>query len=48
MKLATGKPEGERFLGRYWRRWDDSIKTYFKKLKYEGVDWILQFKDRVQ
>ena len=34
------KSEGDRPIGRPNHRWDNNIKTDFKELKLEGVDWI--------
>jgi hypothetical protein len=39
-KLAVGKPEANRPLGRPRRRWDDNIKMDLRELRLEGVDWI--------
>ena len=40
IRFAVGKPEGKRPLGRPRRRWEDNIKIHFKKIVWEGVDWI--------
>jgi hypothetical protein len=37
-KLLVGKSEGKRPLRRSKHRWDDNIKTDFRKLGYEGMD----------
>jgi hypothetical protein len=31
-------PEGKRSLGRYWRRWEDNVKTNFKVIGYATMD----------
>ena len=40
IRVVAGKPEGKRPVGRPRRRWEDNIKIYFKKIVWEGVDWI--------
>ena len=37
--MLVGKPEVKRPLGRPRRRWDDNIKTDFRGIGCEGVDW---------
>jgi hypothetical protein len=39
-KVLVGKPEGKRPLRRPRRRWEDDIKTDFKEIVWQGVDWI--------
>jgi hypothetical protein len=39
-KVAFGKPEGKKLIGRHTCRWEENIKTYHKVIKREGVDWI--------
>jgi hypothetical protein len=36
----VGKPEGKRSLGRPRRRWFNNIKTEFKEIGWEGMEWI--------
>jgi hypothetical protein len=40
LRVVVGKPEGKRPLGRPRRRWEDNINIHFKKIVWEGVDWI--------
>jgi hypothetical protein len=35
-----GKLEGKRSLGRPRRRWYNNIKTDFKEIEWEGMEWI--------
>lgn len=40
-RVFVEKHEGNRSLGRAWRRWDDSIKIYLKERNgLEAVDWV--------
>jgi hypothetical protein len=34
------KPEGKRSLGRPRRRWYNNIKTDFKEIGWDGMEWI--------
>jgi hypothetical protein len=36
----VGKSEGERPLGKPKRKWVDNIKIYFRKVGWDGMDWI--------
>jgi len=38
-RVLVRKPEGKRPLGRPRRRWEDNIKTDFKRNSMGGVDW---------
>ena len=38
--VLVGRPEGNRPLGRPWRKWEDNIKMYLQKVGWEGKDWI--------
>jgi hypothetical protein len=40
-RILVGKPEGKRPLGRPRRRWVDNIKVYFREIKWDGMDWIV-------
>ena len=40
VRVVVGKPEGKRPLGRPRRRWEDNIKIRFKKIVWDGVNWI--------
>jgi hypothetical protein len=42
----TGRPEGNRPLGRPNHKWEDNIGIDFKEIGWEGVDWILLGHDR--
>jgi hypothetical protein len=42
------KPEGKRPLGRPRRRWVDNIKMDFRKIGWDGMDWIELAQDREQ
>jgi hypothetical protein len=39
-KILVGKPEGSITLGRPRRRWKDITEIDFRKIRWEGVDWI--------
>jgi hypothetical protein len=44
-RILVGRPEGRRPLGRPRRRWEDNIKSIFKK--WDGrMDWIELAQDR--
>ena len=45
-RVLVGKPEGKRPLGRPRRRWEDNIKTIFRKCDVGGMDWIELAQDR--
>ena len=34
------KPEGKRLVGRFKRRWEDSIKIDLQEVGCGGMDWI--------
>jgi hypothetical protein len=38
--IFVGKPEGNKPLGRLRCRWVDNIKIYFRKIGWDGTDWI--------
>jgi hypothetical protein len=42
-KIFAGKPQERRTLAKPRRRWEDNIKTDFKDIGWEGVDWIRLF-----
>jgi hypothetical protein len=46
-KIVVVKPERKRQLQRAGRRWEDSIKIYFKEIRCEDVNWIHLAQDRV-
>jgi hypothetical protein len=39
-KMVVRKPKGNRPFGGLRCSWEDNIKTVFKKIWCEGVDWI--------
>jgi hypothetical protein len=45
-RLLMGKPEGNRPLGRPWRRWVDNIRMDLGEVGWGDVDWIGLAKDR--
>jgi hypothetical protein len=47
-KILIGKPEGNRPLGKHWRRWEDNIRMDVRKIGREGVDWIHLAQERNQ
>jgi len=42
----VGKPDGNRQLGRQWRRWENNIKMDIQEVGYWGVAWIELAEDR--
>jgi hypothetical protein len=45
-KVAVGKPEGRRPLGRQRRRWEDGIRMDLKEIGWGSVGWIQFAQDR--
>jgi hypothetical protein len=43
-----GKPEGNRYLGRFMCRLENNIKMYFREIGWDSVDWIHLAQDRVR
>jgi hypothetical protein len=37
----VAKPEGKRLIEKPIRRWEDSIKTDLKEIRWSGMGWIL-------
>ena len=37
--ILTGKPTGQRPLGRPRRRWEDNIRMNLEEISISGVDW---------
>jgi hypothetical protein len=46
--ILFGQPEGKRSLGRSRRRWEDNIRTDFRKIGWECVYWMRTAQDRDQ
>jgi hypothetical protein len=44
--ILVGKPKGKRLLRRPSRRWEDSVKMYFREIGLDGVYWINLAQDR--
>jgi hypothetical protein len=42
----VGRCEGKRLLGRTRRRWENNIRTDFRKIGWKDVDWIHLALDR--
>jgi hypothetical protein len=45
-RVALGKPEGKRPLGRPRRRWEDNIKMDLLEVGCGSMDWIELAQDR--
>jgi hypothetical protein len=45
-RVAMGKPEGKRPLGRPRRKWEDGIKMDLREIGWGGVEWIQLAQDR--
>jgi hypothetical protein len=39
-KCSVAKPEGNRPLGRFMRRWENNIKMDFIEMRWFCVDWV--------
>jgi hypothetical protein len=39
-RKLTGKPEGNKPLGRPRRRWVDNINMDLREIRWNGMDWI--------
>jgi hypothetical protein len=46
--ILVVKPEGKRLLRRPKRRWENNIRTDFRDIGWEGVDWIHLVQDKDQ
>jgi hypothetical protein len=46
--ILVGKPEGKSPLGRFIRRWEDSIRMDLRKMGWKGTDWIHLAQDKDQ
>ena len=45
-KMLTGKPTGERPLGRSGRRWEDNIRMDLEEIGINGGNWVDSAQDR--
>ena len=45
-KILTGKPTGERPLGRTWHRWEDNIRMDLEKIGINAGNWVDLAQDR--
>ena len=45
-KILTGKPTGNRPLGRPRRRWEDNIKMDFEEIGISAGNWVDSAQDR--
>jgi hypothetical protein len=45
-KILVGEPEGKKPLGRPRRRWEDSIRTDVREMRWEVADWVHLAQDR--
>jgi hypothetical protein len=45
-RVLVSKREGKRPLGKLRRRWEDDIKTDYKEIRLEGVNWVYPTHDR--
>jgi hypothetical protein len=47
-KILVRNPEGKRPLGRSGNGWDGNIKSHFKEMRCNDVDWIHLAQDKFQ
>ena len=45
-KILTGKPTGNRPLGRPRRRWEDNIRMYLEEIGINAGNWVDSAQDR--
>ena len=45
-RVLVGKPEGQRPLARFRRRWEDNIRMHLQEVGCRGMDWIELAQDR--
>ena len=45
-KILTGKPTGNRPLGRPWRRWEDNIRMDLEEIGINVGNWVDSAQDR--
>jgi hypothetical protein len=45
-RILVSKCEGKGPLGRLKRRWEDNIKTDYKDIRLESVNWVYRTQDR--
>ena len=44
--MITGKPTGNRPLGRSRRRWEDNIRLYLQEIGINAGNWVDSVEDR--
>ncbi|KAJ4450972.1 hypothetical protein ANN_02407 [Periplaneta americana] len=47
-RVLVGRPKGKRPLGRPRRRWEDNIKMYLRKVRYDDREWVDLAQDKNQ
>ena len=45
-KILTGKPTGNRHLGRPRRRWEDNIRINLEEIGFNAWNWVDSAQDR--
>jgi hypothetical protein len=45
-KILIGKPEDDRSLGIFRRRWEDNIEMDFREMGWKDVDWTYLTQDK--
>ena len=45
-KILTGKPTGQRLLGRLRRRWEDNIRMDLEEIDINAGNWVDSAEDR--
>ena len=46
LEMLTGKPTGERPLGRPRRRWEDNIRMDLEEISFNAGNWVDSAQDR--
>jgi hypothetical protein len=47
-RVLVGRPEGQKPLGRFKRRWENNIKLDLREIEIDGANWVQLDQDRVQ